>query len=146
MICNDSYMIANLANRIKKIREDAGDNPNIAAKKVGISRPAYVKWEAGDTENMKLKNLTSFCDKYHVDVVDLLGGNDSGAEKIKAMQPTARYSSDPETAWIVDAYCSLPTDKRKGVHLAILNALMEAKLENPMFDTGDIGQVFNFNR
>ena len=63
-------MIYNLANRIKKIREDYGDNPNIAAKKVGISRTAYVKWEAGDTENMKLKNLTSFCDKYHVDVVD----------------------------------------------------------------------------
>ena len=29
MICNDSCMIYNLANRIKKIREDYGDNPNI---------------------------------------------------------------------------------------------------------------------
>ena len=55
MICNDSYMIANLANRIKKIREDAGDNRNIDAKKVGISRPAYVKWEAGDTSEPTLE-------------------------------------------------------------------------------------------
>ena len=36
MICNDSCMIYNLANRIKKIREDYGDNPNIAALSVAL--------------------------------------------------------------------------------------------------------------
>jgi len=62
------------------------------------------------------------------------------------MQATATYGNDPETVWVADAYCRLPMDKRRAIQLAIINSLMEAKLENPMFDTGDIGQVFNFNR
>ena len=36
--CNDSCMDKSLADRIKKIRMDAGDSPQFAADKVGVSR------------------------------------------------------------------------------------------------------------
>lgn len=63
-----------IASTIKSIRENAGDSPATAAKKVGVSRQGYVKWELGDTKNMKLGNLLTFCDKYHVGVEDLIRG------------------------------------------------------------------------
>lgn len=65
---------SSLASLIEKIRTDAGDSPAKAAGKVGVSRQGYLKWETGDTANMKLGNLLAFCDKYNVDVGLLLRG------------------------------------------------------------------------
>lgn len=73
--CNYCYAMPDtLAETIKTIRTAAGDSPAAAAKKVGVSRQGYVKWEQGDTKNMKLGNLITFCDSYKVGVDELLRG------------------------------------------------------------------------
>lgn len=63
-----------LATTIKAIREKAGDSPAAAAQKIGVSRQGYMKWELGDTKNMKLGNLVTFCDAYHVGIDELIRG------------------------------------------------------------------------
>jgi DNA-binding XRE family transcriptional regulator len=65
-----------LAERIAKIRKDAEDSPAKAAEWAGVSRQAYMKWEQGNTENMKLGNLLKFCDHYHVNIEALIRGSD----------------------------------------------------------------------
>lgn len=75
--CNDSYMSTQLANRIKEIRISSGDKPQEAANKIGVSRQAFMKWENGATENMKLGNLLAFCEKYKVSVENLLRENEA---------------------------------------------------------------------
>lgn len=67
-------MIEPIADLIRQIREAAGDSPAKAADKVGISRQGYNKWEGGDTENMKLRHLVTFCDKYRVNLEELVRG------------------------------------------------------------------------
>lgn len=73
-MCNDSCMAENLSTLLKRIREDAKDTPAAAAGKVGVSRQAYMKWETGDTENMKIRNLVTFCDKYNIALEPLVRG------------------------------------------------------------------------
>lgn len=73
--CNDGYNMENtLASRIKAIRLASGDSPAVTGEKVGVSRQGYQKWEDGATENMKLVNLMRFCDKYKVNIEQLLRG------------------------------------------------------------------------
>lgn len=139
-------MVLDLEKRIKAIREQAGDNPNSAARRLGISRAGYIKWEDGDTKNMKLGNLLQFCDVYHVDPVELITGELRPGKTLIAMQPTAGYSTDPEVSAIADAYARLPTAKRLEIRLAIARQLLETKVENPAFDTGDLGQLVSFTR
>lgn len=55
--CNHSYTMDGLAERIAKIRKEAGDTLSQAAKHVGISRQAYTKWEVGDTADMRFANI-----------------------------------------------------------------------------------------
>lgn len=63
-----------ISELFKKIREDSNDTPEQAAKNAGMSRPAYLKWETGQTNNPKLENLLQFCDAYKVSVEDLMRG------------------------------------------------------------------------
>lgn len=67
-------MTHDLAKTILQIRLKSGDSPAEAARKIGCSRQGYVKWEGGDTKNMKLGNLLAFCDAYKIPVEDLIRG------------------------------------------------------------------------
>lgn len=74
-ICNHTHMDRSpLSALIEKVRTDAGDSPAKAAEKIGVSRQGYMKWESGDTANMKLVNLLAFCDKYKINVGLFLRG------------------------------------------------------------------------
>lgn len=74
-LCNHRYMReTSIAEQIKAIRLAAGDSPATAAKKVGVSRQGYLKWELGATENMKLANILAFCDKYNINVEQFMRG------------------------------------------------------------------------
>lgn len=74
-LCNHRCMSnKTIADQIKAIRLSAGDSPAAAAKKIGVSRQGYLKWELGATENMKLANLLTFCDKYNVNVEQFMRG------------------------------------------------------------------------
>lgn len=102
---------SSLATLIQKIRTDAGDSPAKAAGKVGVSRQGYLKWESGDTANMKLGNLLSFCDQYEIDVGLLLRGiiaisgeaHETTATRqttdiVKGIDPVIAYSATPIAA------------------------------------------------
>lgn len=150
LICNDSYMLKDLSNRIKAIRSNAGDTPNSAAKKIGISRTGYVKWEDGATANMKLDHLLNFCSAYNVDLAKLLVGDQpystaGQSSALQAEQPVPRYSDDNLTN-IVRSYARLPLARQYKINLAIANALMEEKLANPDFDVGDLGRLIEMKR
>lgn len=149
-ICNDSYMLKDLSTRIKTIRADAGESQNSAAKKIGISRTAYAKWEDGATENMKLEHLLSFCRVFNIDLPDLLIGDNTYSTcaqvtRIEVKQSALRYADDNLTN-IIAAYSRLPLARQYKINLAIANALMEEKLADPNFDVGDIGQLFEMKR
>lgn len=113
--CNHCYyMPNNLAKTIETIRKAAGDSPAKAAEKIGISRQGYVKWELGDTNNMKLGNLLTFCDKYNVGIDEVLRGTVViGAEALsrgELEQAPSRsnrielaYKADPTTTTLTAA-------------------------------------------
>lgn len=92
-------MESTLAERFLQIRTAAEDSLQKAADKVGVSRQAYMKWENGATENMKLGNLLAFCKKYKVDIKDLLSGitlsteDEAGAASTKT--PAIEYDDKP---------------------------------------------------
>lgn len=97
--CNHGDM--SLSDLIKKIRADAGDTPAAAATKAGVSRPAYLKWESGDTENMKIRNLIKYCDAYKISIEKFVRGKIEPASNIgkAAAEPTPIYqvhSQQPE--------------------------------------------------
>lgn len=100
-------MSDSLSSLIKAVREKAGDSPAKAAVKIGISRQGYVKWEQGDTSNMKLSNLLTFCDKYGVPVEKLLRGtfslDEPAPRNIGAVVATAALTGAPALAIIGNA-------------------------------------------
>lgn len=95
-VCNDSYMTNTLSERIRRIRESAGDTPQKAADKVGVSRQAFMKWENGATANIKLGNLLTFCDRYRVAVESLLRD-----DIVSSSLPIPNYSPPPPPTLLV---------------------------------------------
>lgn len=141
-----------LAKRIEAIRIKAGDTPNSAAKKLGISRQAYVKWENGDTANMRLGNLTAFCEKYKVDIAELISGTPSekgsGQNVLTIEQKTASHyhGQSNEAKIIADYYDKLPVDMRAEFRMAMVKAYLQIRLQNPESDIGDIAEVIDLVR
>lgn len=91
-------MSNDLAKAIKNIRTEARHTPAAAAKAVGVSRQAFVKWEQGDTKNMKLANLLTFCDYFKVNVEDLLRGTTSASQVDQLYQKAADEPPRPALA------------------------------------------------
>lgn len=75
-----------------------------------------MKWEQGDTSNMKLGNLLTFCDKYKVPIENVIRGNIDSVEQtddqaypapiisiVHTMEKRpAEYSADEKT--IIDGF------------------------------------------
>lgn len=80
-----------LPDRIKTIREKAGDSVAQAGARIGISRQAYEKWENSATQNMKLKNLLKFCNSYGIGVAELLLDE----------TPALLYATEPKATVII---------------------------------------------
>lgn len=146
-------MDKSLANRIKKIRIDAGDSPQAAADKVGVSRQGYVKWETGDTANMKLGNLRTFCDKYGVNIATLISGEKTypqgEATVAKANETAAGYIGRPlsqEARAIAEYYDRLPIELRTEFRVAMAKAFLQMRLSSPDADLGQIGDIVDLMR
>lgn len=142
-----------LSERIKKIRTDAGDTPAAAALKLGISRQGYVKWESGDTENMKLGNLIAFCDKYHVDVAELITGRcadtQAKATTLQAAQVSPSYNAgglSKEAISVAEYYDKLDAPIRAEFMASLVKAFLEMRLKNPEINVGDLGEIIDLAR
>lgn len=97
--CNHLHMKIN--SLFEQIRLSANDNQDNAARKAGISRIAYRKWENGQTTDYRRENLLRFCDAYRIDVEHLLRGRivyvDSGSVRESghgAREPRLEYNAD----------------------------------------------------
>lgn len=137
-ICNYRYpMEISLAERIATIRKAAGDSPAKAAEKIGVSRQGYMKWENGNTANMKLGNLITFCDKYKVNIEHLLRGMSESidqrpADNLENFQysnirsvPALRVSEpDPDERTLIEGFRSADN----GMKRALLALAREAQL------------------
>jgi len=119
-------MTDNLAETIKNIRTSVGDTPAAAAKKVGVSRQGYLKWELGDTKNMKLGNLIMFCDAYHVGIEALIRGSLSisqtppanDGEKYPKPAPVSALvaaESNPEIRMVVEGFLAADEGLRRAI-------------------------------
>lgn len=110
--CDHSCMGVQFGELFKTIRTAAGDTPAEAARKVGISRQGYMKWESGDTANVKIGHLTIFCDKYNVEINALIRGRIEYIGKPSPENPVLEETlgiyqvkpPDPDEALLVEAY------------------------------------------
>jgi transcriptional regulator with XRE-family HTH domain len=98
-----------LSDLIKEIRSEAGDTPAAAAAKAGVSRPAYLKWESGDTENMKIRNLVKFCDAYKISVEKFVRGR---IERITYGVQPASIAAETATLYAVTAQAEHTNEER----------------------------------
>lgn len=139
-----------LNERIQAIREKAGDNPNAAAEKIGISRNGYIKWETGDTANMKLDHFLKFCDVYRIDPVALLRGAPETTEVAhEANEPPAAYATylnSPDAQALVDIYLRLTPEVRGEFLTMIIRSYLELRVKHPEIEIGELGKVFQFVR
>lgn len=146
MTCDSVYMVA-LAPLIQKIRLAAGVNPNRAAKRIGISRTAYIKWESGDTANMKLDNLMAFCRVFRVDLVELLCGRIVPRENFaEANQPSAPYGAPDDIQEIGELYRQLPPALRAQFTHLVGKVLFELSLKSDIIDPAWIARVIRLAR
>ena len=63
-----------LKDRIKRLRGEAKLSKSAVARECGVSHQAVMKWENGDTQNLKLSNLVSLASVFRVQLGDLLAG------------------------------------------------------------------------
>lgn len=61
--------------RIKLVRERAGDSQRDMADKLGVTAPTVKRWETNQTE-MRLSMLIKFCEAYDVESEYVLGTDD----------------------------------------------------------------------
>ena len=66
--------------RLRKLREGLGLSQGEAAKKLGISRTAYVKYETG--ESKPIRKLQELSDLFNVSIDYLLGNDIDGKTKL----------------------------------------------------------------
>lgn len=73
-LCNDAYMSNSIADRIKRLRKEAGLSQQKVADAIGVSRVAVTKWESGQTQDMKRSSLSGMAKLFKVSVEELIGG------------------------------------------------------------------------
>ena len=139
-------MTQKINERIKAIRQDAGDNPNSAARRLGLSRPGYIKWENADTENMKLGNLLKFCDVYNQDIAELITGEPASQKSHKACEPVAPYQVTGEARAIMDIHDRMPAHIRGEFRAMLARSYMELCLKYPELDSSELGKIVQFVR
>ncbi|MDR0578513.1 MAG: helix-turn-helix domain-containing protein [Candidatus Accumulibacter sp.] len=64
----------NIGKRINSLRLLMGKTPEQYARMIGVSRQALLKWETGDTENIKIRNLLRISECHDISVDELITG------------------------------------------------------------------------
>jgi transcriptional regulator with XRE-family HTH domain len=63
-----------VGKRINLLRLLMGKTPEQYARMIGVSRQALLKWETGDTENIKIRNLLKISECHDISLDELLAG------------------------------------------------------------------------
>ena len=73
---NVSYMenVDTIGERIATLRAKKKLTQTELASSVGVSRVAVTKWESGETQNMKLANLTGLSRVFSISIEELITG------------------------------------------------------------------------
>ena len=147
-LCNDGYM-ESMGKRIKRIREDLKLTQQEVATRVGVSRVAVTKWENGDTDNLKLKNVVAILKLFKIrfnefmgepDDPDLIEGharriNDGVArhENQRQLQSASQMSIEQLTQEISSRLVGLPDIETRSVVTEIEKQVSRAQrlLDNP---------------
>jgi transcriptional regulator with XRE-family HTH domain len=64
-----------VGKRINLLRLLMGKTPEQYARMIGVSRQALLKWETGDTENIKIRNLLRISECHDISLDELVTGN-----------------------------------------------------------------------
>jgi transcriptional regulator with XRE-family HTH domain len=63
-----------IGKRINLLRLLMGKTPEQYARMIGVSRQALLKWETGDTENIKIHNLLRISECHGIGLEELITG------------------------------------------------------------------------
>ena len=67
-----SIIIKETAKRIRDVRKEKGLSGDEVAKKAGMNRATYYRYESGDPKNMKLEKIQKIADVLGVHPVELI--------------------------------------------------------------------------
>jgi transcriptional regulator with XRE-family HTH domain len=87
--------MSEIGQRIKSLRENRGMSQQSVGDYCGVSRVAVTKWENGDTENMKLKNVAKMLKLFNICFDELTTGKKS-SQSAKAATLINSLESDHE--------------------------------------------------
>lgn len=104
LVSNHRYM-ATLSERIARLRTDRQMSQHDLGKRLGVSHVSVGKWETGQTQNLKLKNLIALCRLFGISADDLL--REDPSYRIAADSPTPPLIASERMA-IADATCKQP--------------------------------------
>jgi transcriptional regulator with XRE-family HTH domain len=101
-----------MGKRINSMRLLMGKTPEQYARMIGVSRQALLKWETGDTENIKIRNLLKISESHGLSLDELITG------KTAKIGPTAA-SVKTENFWPFSvsrkAFFQLPKRRKKAI-------------------------------
>lgn len=106
-------------SRLKECREKIGITKQEAAKRVGISQPAYLRYESGDRKP-SLQVLKEIAHVLNTSVDYLTGKSDSPVP----VSYEIKVTDDPELFLIVEK-CSLMEEEQKKRLLAYIDGLSQ---------------------
>ncbi|MDR0934171.1 MAG: helix-turn-helix domain-containing protein [Burkholderiaceae bacterium] len=73
-------MSKEIGKRINSLRLQAGQTPEQYARLIGVSRQALLKWERGETANIKIHNLVRLAECHDMTLDALITGKTVGTE------------------------------------------------------------------
>jgi transcriptional regulator with XRE-family HTH domain len=80
-----------VGKRINSLRLLMGKTPEQYARMIGVSRQALLKWETGDTENVKICNLLKISECHDISLDELITGKSSKAGLTAASVKTENF-------------------------------------------------------
>jgi transcriptional regulator with XRE-family HTH domain len=87
-ICNLACMDG-IGKRINALRLLMGKSLQQYARMIGVSRQALLKWETGDTENIKIRNLLRISECHGISIDELVRGK--AAKNARTSTPTEDF-------------------------------------------------------
>jgi transcriptional regulator with XRE-family HTH domain len=101
-----------IGKRINLFRLLMGKSPEQYARMIGVSRQALLKWESGDTENIKIRNLLRISECHDISLDELVAGKTARTD-----QTTVPFKTEDFWPFSVNRkiYFQLPKRRRKAI-------------------------------
>jgi transcriptional regulator with XRE-family HTH domain len=114
-----------VGKRINSMRLLMGKTPEQYARMIGVSRQALLKWETGDTENIKIRNLLKISECHDISLEELVSGKKARAGITTALAKTENFWPFSVSR---DTFFQLPKRRKKAIDDYIRMVVNDSKL------------------